>query len=80
MIVDPNAKAIKARDLNDTLVGEAFSYETNDGIALHGRIAFIEIRPTIVKVTLDGVLQAGNSVVLDFQPEVELWFSPTFRD
>lgn len=77
MIVDNNARAVTAGDLNDSFVGEVFSYETKDGVEMHGRIAFIEKRPHLVKVTLDGVLQGGSSVVLEFLPSVELWFSPT---
>lgn len=77
MIVDNNARTVKAGDLNDTFVGEVFSYETEEGVELHGRISFIEKRPHMVKVTLDGVLQNGSNVVLDFLPSVDLWFSPT---
>lgn len=77
MILDNNARAIQARELNDTLVGEPFSYESEDGIEMHGRIAFIEKRPTVVKVTLDGVVHDGSSVVLNLSPAAELWFSPT---
>lgn len=76
MITDNNARGIQARELNDTLVGEPFSYETEDGTEMHGRIAFVEKRRDVVKVTLDGVVMNGSSVVLDFKPSEELWFSP----
>ncbi|OPG03057.1 hypothetical protein B1R27_30015 [Streptomyces sp. GKU 895] len=76
MIVDNNGRAIKASELNDTLVGEPFSYENEAGIEMHGRIAFIEKRSEVVKVTLDGVVVNGSSVVLSFAPSDELWFTP----
>ncbi|MEU0035118.1 hypothetical protein [Streptomyces sp. NPDC006333] len=76
MIVDNNARAVQARELNDTLVGEPFSYENEAGIEMHGRIAFIEKRSTAVKVTLDGVIENGSSVVMNFEPSAELWFTP----
>ncbi|MFQ6145783.1 hypothetical protein ACLMNJ_22380 [Streptomyces seoulensis] len=76
MTVAHNARSIQARELNDTLVGEAFSYESSDGVELHGRIACVEIRTGDVRVTLDGVIVDGSSVVLQLRPDEELWFSP----
>lgn len=75
MIVDNNARYIKARELNDTLVGEPFSYQGPNG-DLHARIAMVEVRNSEVNVTLDGVIKDGSSVVLVFGPNEELIFTP----
>ena len=82
MIVSQNARVIAARDLDDSLVGEAFSYETEDGNIMHARIAMVHIRKAaagesaLVEVTLDGVVHDGNSVLLVLRPEDGLVFAP----
>ncbi|WP_371667534.1 hypothetical protein OG985_07795 [Streptomyces sp. NBC_00289] len=76
MKVAPDARVIAAGDLNDTHVGERFSYENAEGVAFHARIAFVEVRHDLVNVTLDGVVHEGNSVVLGLRPEEELHFTP----
>ncbi|MYS20692.1 hypothetical protein GA0115240_12237 [Streptomyces sp. DvalAA-14] len=75
MNLDHNAQAVTAAQLNAAFVGEAFSYETSEGVPVYGRLAFAEVGPTKVLVTLDGVLHEGSSVVLTLAPEDELWFN-----
>ncbi|MFC4033202.1 hypothetical protein ACFO3J_17145 [Streptomyces polygonati] len=77
MNFEPNAQAVAARDLNGSLIGETFAYRTSEGVPVFGRIAFAEVGPSKVLVTLDGVLHEGSSVVLTLAPDDELWFSRT---
>ncbi|MCC4320052.1 hypothetical protein [Streptomyces malaysiensis] len=76
MIVSHNANAVAAKDLNDTFVGEPFSYEAEDGTAVHAKIAMIEVTDKEVRVFLDGVLTDGRSARLVLRPNEELWFTP----
>ena len=81
MNVDHNARKVAARDLNEHFIGQAFAYESDEGIPMYGRIAFIEDRSShpvqpVVNVTVDGVLgPQGSSLVMGFKPDVELFFS-----
>ncbi len=77
MIVSHNANAVVAKDLNDTLVGEPFSYEAEDGTAAHAKIAMVEVTDEEVRVFLDGVIKDGRSARLVLRPNEELWFTPT---
>jgi hypothetical protein len=74
--VDNNARTVAARDLNESYIGEVFAYRSSEGIPVYGRIAFAEVGPTKVLLTLDGVLHEGSSVVMTVLPDDELWFNP----
>lgn len=76
MNVADSALRIAARELNATFVGEAFAYESSEGAAVYGRIAFVEIKSATVLVTLDGVLHEGSSVVMSLSPDDTLYFEP----
>ncbi|WP_405583502.1 hypothetical protein [Streptomyces sp. NBC_01190] len=75
MNIDHTAGTVAAQDLNGAFVGRTFSYETTQGFPVFGRVAFIEIKPTEVLLTLDGVLHEGSSVVMTLAPTDELSFS-----
>ncbi|MEU8591173.1 hypothetical protein AB0C59_29840 [Streptomyces sp. NPDC048664] len=79
MKVAHNAHVIAAGELTDSHVGETFSYENHEGVVFHARVAFVEIRPDLVNVTLDGVVHEGNSVVLGLRPEEQLHFTGDAR-
>ncbi|WP_030928475.1 hypothetical protein [Streptomyces sp. NRRL B-24720] len=76
MIVDNNARKILAHQLNDTLVGEPFSYEDSAGKQTHARIAAVETNGGSVDIYLDGVVVNGSTRILTLRPTDELWFSP----
>lgn len=76
MNIAHNARSITARDLNDTLVGEQFSYEDSAGKQLHARIAAVESSGGAVDIYLDGVVVNGSTRVLTLRPTDELWFTP----
>ncbi|WP_333769856.1 hypothetical protein [Streptomyces sp. IBSBF 2435] len=67
---------VAARDLDLDWVGSTFAYESREGVAVYGRIAFIEVKPEKVLVTLDGVLHEGSSVVMTLAPGDTLCFEP----
>lgn len=77
VIISHIANAVAAKDLNDTLVGEPFSYEAKDGTAVHAKIAMVEVTDKEVRVFLDGVIKDGRSARLVLRPNEELWFTPT---
>jgi hypothetical protein len=71
--VDHNAREIKARELNDSFVGEAFSYEDSAGKETHARIAMVEIGNTSVNLYLDGVVVNGSTRILTLSPSEIIW-------
>ncbi|WP_329140125.1 hypothetical protein OG552_35330 [Streptomyces sp. NBC_01476] len=75
MNISANTRTVAARDLNDSFIGRTFAYESSEGIPVYGRIAFAEVGPTKVLITLDGVLHEGSSVVMTLAPQDELAFT-----
>ncbi|AEN09751.1 MULTISPECIES: hypothetical protein [unclassified Streptomyces] len=72
-----NTLAVRAEDLNDSYVGEHFSYEhPKTGVELHARIAAIQSNGRYMNIYLDGLMTNGTTDVLTVGDWEELYFPP----